>query len=182
MAGRPRSFDRDEALETVLRAFWRNGYDGVTVDQLAGEVGVNAPSLYAAFGNKRELFDEAAALYAERLDEALARDLGAPTAREAIARLLHSAAVEFTAEGNPPGCLVMGEPLLAERRAKTREAVLERLRSAQAAGELEGDPEELAALIAIVLAGMADRARDGADRIELERAGELTMRAWPTAA
>lgn len=181
MVGRPRTFDRDAALETALRLFWERGYDGVGIAGLSAAIGVAPPSLYAAFGDKRTLFDEAAARYAERLDESLARDLAAPTAREAIERVLASSAAHFAGTDTPAGCLVMGEPLLAARRKKTRDAIRARLRQARAAGELGSDRDvaELAAFIDTVLSGMAAQARDGATHSYLTRSALRAMQAWP---
>lgn len=181
MAGRPRTFDRDAVLAMAMRAFWEHGYEGVSVAQLCGRAGIAPPSLYAAFGDKNALFEEACALYTEHLDEQLERDLSAPTAREAAERLLRSSAEHFTASGQPPGCLVMREPRLAERRAKTRAMIQDRLRRAAADGELasRAEADELAAFIDTVLSGMAAQARDGADRARLLDAARRAARAWP---
>lgn len=141
VAGRPRTFDRDDALETALAAFWERGFDGVSIADLSDAIGVAAPSLYAAFGDKGSLFEEAAARYSERLDAGLERDLSAPTARESMERLLRSSVDHFTATGTPAGCLVMGEPRLGARRRKTRTAITKRLRAARRAGELTSDAE-----------------------------------------
>ena len=171
MAGRPRTFDRDAALDLALTAFWERGYDRVTIAELAHAIGIGPPSLYAAFGDKKCLFAEASARYEERLDASLARDLAAPRARDAVAAVLFSAAAAFAAAGMPPGGLVMSEPLLAERRAQTRQLMLERLERAAADGELVGtDVPVLADFVDTVLAGMAARARDGAGRHQLENA------------
>lgn len=165
-----------------MRAFWERGYDGVSVAQLCSEAGIAAPSLYAAFGDKDALFDQACALYTERLDEDLARDLAAPTARDAIERLLRSSAEHFTAPGTPPGCLVMREPRLAERRRTTSAAIRNRLYRAVTDGELTSTSEadEIAAFVDVVLAGMAARARDGADGAELHSAARCVDRIWPS--
>ncbi|WP_424919804.1 TetR/AcrR family transcriptional regulator [Streptomyces sp. wa1064] len=181
MAGRPRTFDKDTVLRMAMRAFWERGYDGVSVAQLCKEAGIAAPSLYAAFGDKNALFEKASALYTEHLDEDLERDLSAPTARGAIERLLHSSAEHFSAPGQPPGCLVMGEPRLTERRDKTRDMIRARLRRAAAEGELASAAEAdgVAAFIDTVLAGMAALARDGADRTQLLDAARYATRAWP---
>lgn len=164
-----------------MRAFWERGYDGVSVAQLCAEAGIAAPSLYAAFGDKDALFEQACALYTEHLDEDLERDLSAPTAREAVERLLASAAEHFTAHGSPPGCLVMGEPRLTERRRATSAAIRARLHRAVADGELASMPEadEIAAVVDVVLAGMAARARDGAGNAELRSVARCTDRIWP---
>lgn len=164
-----------------MRAFWERGYDGVSVAQLCAEAGIAAPSLYAAFGDKRALFEKASALYTEHLDESLERDLSAPTAREAIDRLLRSSAEHFTAPGSPPGCLVMGEPRLAARRGMTRSAIRARLRRAADDGELSSaaEADEVAAFVDTVLTGMAAQARDGVGRAQLLSAARYVDRAWP---
>jgi hypothetical protein len=54
--GRPRSFDRDEALEHAMQVFWRQGYESTTIADLTKAMGINPPSLYAAFGDKEKLF------------------------------------------------------------------------------------------------------------------------------
>lgn len=182
MAGRPRTFDRDAALELALSAFWERGYDRVTIAELAHDIGIGPPSLYAAFGDKRRLFAEASARYEQRLDDSLAADLAVPQAREAVAAVLRTAAAAFAGEGTPAGCLVMAEPLLAARRAHTRHQMLDRLERGAAAGELDtNDVAALADFVDTVLAGMAARARDGASRPQLENAVGFAMRAWPTA-
>ncbi|CAL9600626.1 HTH-type transcriptional repressor ComR [Streptomyces sp. enrichment culture] len=164
-----------------MRAFWERGYDGVSVAQVCKEAGIAAPSLYAAFGDKDALFEKACALYTERLDEDLERDLSAPTGREAIERLLQSSAEHFSAPGQPPGCLVMGEPRLTERRGRTRAMIRARLHRAAAEGELASATEAdgVAAFVDTVLAGMAALARDGADRTRLMDAARHAARIWP---
>ncbi|WP_461000305.1 TetR/AcrR family transcriptional regulator [Streptomonospora sediminis] len=181
MGGRPRTFDKDAVLRMAMLAFWERGYDGVSVAQVCAEAGIAAPSLYATFGDKNALFEQACALYAAHLDEDLERDLSAPTAREAVERLLRSSAEHFTAPGQPPGCLVMGEPRLVERRGKTRGMIRARLRRAAAEGELASvaEADELSAFVDTVLTGMAAQARDGADRTRLLDAARYAARAWP---
>jgi len=177
--GRPRSFDRDVALEQAMRLFWEKGYDETSIGDLTAAMGVAAPSLYAAFGDKRALFEEAVELY-ERLPGApITAGDGEPTAFGAVARILASAAQEYAAPDQPKGCFVLAEPLLDARRAASCEAIRERLR--QGAGELpEGtDLDALASYVSAVLAGMSSRARDGATREDLAAIAAVAMRAWP---
>ncbi|BCJ58121.1 hypothetical protein Jiend_15430 [Micromonospora endophytica] len=61
--GRPRSFDRDVALRRAMEVFWRHGYQGASMTALTAAMGINSPSLYAAFGSKEALFRAAVALY-----------------------------------------------------------------------------------------------------------------------
>jgi AcrR family transcriptional regulator len=73
MVGRPRSFDREEALEKAVEAFWERGYDGTSISDLTTTIGIAAPSLYAAFGDKERLFEEASGRSIERYEAALQR-------------------------------------------------------------------------------------------------------------
>src|SRR5688572_8612403 len=63
--GRPWSFDRDKAVETAMRLFWRHGFEGVSVGDLTKAIGIAPPSLYAAFGNKAGIYREALGRYEE---------------------------------------------------------------------------------------------------------------------
>ncbi|MFF3269830.1 TetR/AcrR family transcriptional regulator [Streptomyces chrestomyceticus] len=192
--GRPRSFDRETALEKAMRAFWEHGYEAVSIADLTETMGIKAPSLYAAFGDKRTLFEEAV--------EAYVRDIGAfsgralaeePTARRAVARMLREAAAFHTLPGYPRGCMIITAATnctvqseevvrsLQERRAQTVELLEGRIRDDIRSGELPDgtDAHGLATYGATVLQGMSQQARDGADRTTLERVAELAMAAWP---
>ncbi|MEU6840663.1 TetR/AcrR family transcriptional regulator [Streptomyces sp. NPDC046716] len=190
--GRPRSFDRETALEKAMRAFWEHGYEATSVADLTREMGIGAPSLYAAFGDKRTLFEEVVRVYGTTHgagpDRALAEE---PTARGAIERLLREAAGTFTDPALPHGCLVVHaatncttpevEQVLREERAAAIGAITDRLRQGVAAGELPDgtDTTGLARCFAAVFQGMSQQARDGASRTELESVAALAMAVWP---
>src|SRR5690349_10149725 len=85
--GRPRAFDIDDALERAMEVFWRKGYEGASLPDLTKAMGINRPSMYAAFGNKEALFRLALDRYAQGPARYVSEALAAPTAREAIHRL-----------------------------------------------------------------------------------------------
>src|SRR5438309_11392407 len=95
--GRPREFDREAALERAMQVFWRHGYEATSVSDLTRAMGINPPSLYAAFGDKEQLYLSAIERYEQGRREVVAQLLDeAPSARQAIERLLAAAAGELT--------------------------------------------------------------------------------------
>ncbi|MEU1475755.1 TetR/AcrR family transcriptional regulator [Streptomyces sp. NPDC005760] len=190
--GRPRSFDRETALEKAIRAFWEHGYEATSVSDLTRVMDIGAPSLYAAFGDKRSLFEEVVREYGVRYgsfgDRALTEE---PTARAAVRRMLREAAVEYTAPGRPRGCLVIHaatncstpevEESLRRRRNAGIAALESRIGADIAAGELPAgtDAAALARCTGAVIQGMSQQARDGASRQELEAVAEIAMTIWP---
>lgn len=190
--GRPRSFDRDAALDKAMFAFWERGYEATSISDLTASLGISAPSLYAAFGDKRRLFDEVVVVYGGRYGDFAAVALAEePTARAALGRILHEAAEVYTDPAHPPGCMVISAAVnttsdeVAQALRMRREANLvafeSRIRADVATGELPAgtDTRALARYVGAVLQGMSQQSRDGAGREELEAVAELAMRAWP---
>jgi len=190
--GRPRSFDRDAALERAMEVFWKLGFEGASLHDLTEAMGINPPSLYAAFGDKERLFLEAVERYmAQRGAECPYAD--APTAREAIERLLIYTANEFCKPCNPRGCLMVMaattssassaklQAALAERRAASRARLKARIDRGLREGELPRgtDTGALADFYATILSGMSLQARDGASRKRLMATVAGAMRVWP---
>jgi AcrR family transcriptional regulator len=178
---RPRGFDRNEALETAMRIFWERGYEDTSISDLTNAMGIASPSLYAAFGDKQRLFEEAVEHYANGPGAVVATALTEPTAREALARMLSDAAHLYTAADRPPGCLIVNEPRLAHRRCESEAAILARLERGVAEGDMPADTdvEALAAYICAVITGMSARARDGASTEELAAVAHTATRALP---
>ena len=103
--GRPREFDIDDALDKAIEVFWRQGYEGTTLDDLTDAMQISRPSLYAAFGNKEATFKQAVARYAD-VDMAYVSDaLAEPTARQVAERYLRENVAAITTPGKPAGCL-----------------------------------------------------------------------------
>ena len=180
---RPREFDRARALKAAMLTFWeRGGYEQTSVSELTAAMGISSPSLYAAFGSKRALFDEAVDLYAQRPGTPLLVALDEPTAVDFATRLLDAAIVDCTKRGQPKGCLVNSDPLLVDRRDAGRAVITKRLTQAIHDGDLpaSADPETLAEYLIIVINGLSTRARDGATRKELRSVAATVMAGWPT--
>ncbi|MFF3211854.1 TetR/AcrR family transcriptional regulator [Streptomyces sp. NPDC002886] len=190
--GRPRSFDRDAALDKAMFAFWERGYEATSISDLTASLGISAPSLYAAFGDKRKLFDEVVVVYGGRYGDFAAVALAEEsTARAALGRILHEAAEVYTDPAHPPGCMVISAAVnttsdevaqaLRVRREANLVAFESRIRADVAAGVLPAgtDTWALARYAGAVLQGMSQQSRDGAGREELEAVAELAMRAWP---
>lgn len=181
MAGRPRSFDRDTALAAAIEQFWRTGYEETTIAMLTRAMGVTPPSLYAAFGDKDSLFEEASTLYFHRTCEAVDRAAALPTARGAIANMLDDTARAHTDAETPLGCLMLTEPRLAAQR----EVLHGRLTDRIARGVTEGDlpatvqPDELASFLVAVMRGMSGCARDGGSTEELLAIARVAVAAIP---
>ncbi|MGO1056902.1 TetR/AcrR family transcriptional regulator [Crossiella sp. CA198] len=191
--GRPREFDVDQALDRALEVFWRHGYEGAAMSDLTAAMGINRPSLYAAYGNKESLFRKALERYttgpARHVSEALAE----PTARATAERLLYGTVDAVTADGCPRGCLVVQGALvtgngadgvraeISAHRMAVEVQLRERFERAQAEGDLPGSASaaELARLVMVVSQGMSVHAADGVGRAELRRVVEMVLANFP---
>ncbi|MEE1928248.1 TetR/AcrR family transcriptional regulator [Streptomyces sp. TRM 70351] len=193
-AGRPRRFDLDDGLDRAMRVFWRNGYEGSGLADLTRAMGINKPSLYAAYGNKETLFRKAVDRYVDGPAHHLRDALEQPTARAVAERLLRGAAEVTTSPDNPgAGCLVVqgalatgvhGAPAreeLAARRRAGEERLRARFEQARADGDLPDstDAADLARYVTTLSYGLSVQAADGATREDLDRAVDLALRTWP---
>ena len=191
--GRPRAFDMDQALDQALHVFWEKGYAGTSITELTEAMGINPPSLYAAFGNKEKLFKKALDRYEDLRDQILEEAFAAPTAREAVTRLLEGTAERLSDKCNPRGCLMVQGALsggeeceavkrdLASRRARVEALIRKRLRRAKREGDLPSDADAaaLARFVATVMHGMAVQAAGGVAPKELRAIVNTALRAWP---
>lgn len=189
--GRPPSFDRSAALAAATRLFWENGYEATSISDLTREMGIRPGSLYAAFGDKRSLFNEVVDAYGRSpagafVWAAMARE---PTAHDAFRRLLLDAAAMYTDPETPAGNLLCSAAAadvdvatyMRDLRNASVETFEQRLTTARKDGELpaDADPRKLASYFTAVMHGMSQRARDGATAAELTDTAELAMGAWP---
>jgi len=181
MAGRPRSFDRDAALAAAVEQFWRSGYEGTSIAMLTSAMGVTPPSLYAAFGDKRQLFEEASAFYFQRTLEGVDRAVALPAVREAIARVLHDTARAHTDPATPAGCLMLTEPRLEAQREVLRQRLKDRLDQGVRDHDLPAtaNTDDLATFLLAVLRGMSGCARDGGTTEDLLGIAETAMATLP---
>jgi len=191
--GRPRSFETGKALDAAMKVFWCKGYEGASLSNLTKAMGINRPSLYAAFGDKESLFRKVLDRYDSGPAAYVQEALNQLTARAAIEKLMEGAADVATASGNPRGCLFVQSALacgdkaegirndLILRRDAGEKAVRLRLKRAQAEGDLPRDanPADLARYVVTVIQGIAVQAAGGATRNELRRVIENALRAWP---
>jgi AcrR family transcriptional regulator len=192
--GRPREFCPDMALAAALGVFWAKGYEGASMTELTAAMGITKPSLYAAFGNKEQLFCKALDLYENEKLAYTREALLQPTARAVAAHFMRGAIDAQTGSCDPRGCLGViattacgseAESIRSEvikRRASSSAMLLERFRQAQRDGDLQRDvePEALAQYLFTILQGMAVQAGAGASRADLESVLETSLMLWPS--
>ncbi len=182
--GRPRAYDPETALAQAMAVFWNAGYAATSLDDLSAATGMNRPSLYGAFGDKRALYQTLLQRYREiarsGMKTALAYDL---PLREALRRVYKAAlALYLPRDANARGCFLIGTAVTeAALNADVREnlaAGLEeiddafeaRIRHAREQGEISrsANPAELAKMASAALFSLAIRSRAGASRATLD--------------
>jgi AcrR family transcriptional regulator len=191
--GRPRSFNEDAALEKAMHVFWRKGYDAAALSDLTKAMGINPPSLYAAFGNKESLFLKVLERYAEGPAAYVMKALLAPTAREAAERRLYGAVDMMCDSSHPLGCLAaqasakcgdlsssMGKKLTAYVDG-AHQAFVNRFQRAKAEGDLpkSADPHALARYVTTIAQGISLQAAGGTSRTELRGVVKRALEQWP---
>jgi TetR/AcrR family transcriptional regulator, copper-responsive repressor len=181
--GRPRQYDPDQALAKAASAFWKGGYAGTSLDDLAAATGMNRPSLYAAFGDKRDLYLKTLERY-QRKSRAKTLELLAddPPLRVFLTRFYDGALDIYRAGGDDArGCYsISTAPAQATVDTAVRAFLQDSIRGtdafladliekAQARGEVSAgaDPAALAQIATATLHTIAVRSRVGASRKEL---------------
>ncbi|WP_322082855.1 TetR/AcrR family transcriptional regulator [Burkholderia sp. BCC1972] len=192
--GRPRSFDKEAALDRAMEVFWRLGYEGASMTDLTTAMGIASPSLYAAFGSKEALFRQALEHYRATEGREIWDGVEhAGSAHDAIRNYLMDTARVFTRRSKPAGCLIVLSALhpaersdtvrqtLIAMRERTVDALRDRLRQGVATGEISADADldAIARYYVTVQQGMSIQARDGASRRDLEAVAQAALAAWP---
>ena len=188
--GRPRAFDPDVALDRAMHVFWAKGYEGASLSNLTRAMRINRPSLYAAFGNKEQLFGKVLDRYTNGPVAWFGKALAASNARDVVEQIFLSTARMAEDHRIPTGCLLVQGALacgsasarkeVAARRTAAEVALRRRLHRAKREGDLpkNADPAELAHYVMTVVRGMAVQAAGGANRHQLRRVAQIALRAW----
>lgn len=180
--GRPRGFDRDEAIKTAMYLFWKHGYEGVSLVMLTESIGVAPPSLYAAFGSKAELYREALHRYSMMAQLSLSQEDGVRlTLDEAVAQLFDKVIDRVTSKQGERGCMIslglltshpdhsdLSEELAARRGDMA--ANLDHELRCWLSPTLSG---KVARFLCAVLQGIAVQAKDGAAAHDLRATAEI---------
>ena len=191
--GRPREFDVDEALERAMQVFWARGYDGTSLTDLTDAMGITKSSMYAAYGNKEQLFRKAVQRYAEGPASYASRALQEPTAREVAEAFLRGAVRTTTSPNAPAGCLsVQGALALSEQGRPAHDVLVSwridagdqleaRFRRAVEEGDLpdDADPGRLARFIMTMAFGIAVQAANGLGPDTLDEIVDTALLSWP---
>ena len=191
--GRPPAFNRDVALDKALDIFWRHGYEGASMAELTAAMGMNKPSIYAAFGNKEELFRQALNKYMSGPVSYIQEAMQQPTAKQAVEMLLTKSAELLCGCNSPRGCMVVqgaltvgqGAELIKRELITYRQgfeaALKKRFDQAKKESDLpkEVDTASLAKYIATVHQGMSVQASSGAKKKDLLGVVQMAMQGWP---
>lgn len=194
--GRPRAFDRDDAVDQAMQLFWQHGYDSTSLSLLKAELGggISAPSFYAAFGSKEALFDECVQRYLTtfaQVTECLWDETLPP--RQAIETALRQSARMQCDDGHPKGCMVtlgiMSAPspenahvaqALTHSRARTRAGIIACVERGVSEGLLADDTNAaaMATVFDSFLQGISILARDDMPIESIDAAITQVMRTW----
>lgn len=192
--GRPRGFDRAEALNHALDVFWRRGYEPTSIAELCSAMGINPPSLYAAFGNKAKLFLEAVDFYERTYWDATWARMGMETdVHRAVDVFFRDAAGILLSPKVPCGCLVVLAAInVSSESAEVFETVkalrqegithfTKRLEQGVSDGQLprETDVKALAAVLNTLLEGMSIHVRDGVALADMKKLAAYAVRLLP---
>jgi AcrR family transcriptional regulator len=189
--GRPRAYEPDVALARAMDVFWRDGFAATSLDTISAATGMNRPSLYAAFGDKRDIYVKAYQRYRERARERMAEIFTSPLPLRALLRQIYAIAIEMyvSGEDGPRGCFTVmtatseavSDPEIREL-AVTGMVEMDRafarlFKAAQQKGELpaSADPVMLGQLATATIHTLAVRARVRVPRKELDAIADASV-------
>ena len=187
--GRPRSFDTDEVLRQVRDAFLRYGFSGTSMDQLASATGLHKPSLYGAFGDKKQLYLRALDQYLDEVRLEIGAALSQPRLIDSLRQLIDGSIKLFTRQGGG-GCFMMSTAVpearedpeisqfIRDAMDSLEHALVRRLEKAADAGEIsrDADPRALAMILVANHYDLSARARAGYPVKELQDLGDRTIK------
>ena len=188
--GRPIGFDKDAALEAAMLLFWKRGYEGTSMADLTQAMGLNPSSIYAAFGDKHELFSLAVKRYMETRAQYATKALEEPTLKRVIRALFDSTVAFLTTPGHPPTCMTLAgavgcsvdatpaRDLMTEIRRQNEVAIRERLLKARKSGELPRDinVDDYTRYLSSIIAGLSIQAANGSTKAELKPTAQMALR------
>ncbi len=193
--GRPKHFDREDALDKALDLFWRHGYEATSLADLVEATGAKAPTLYGEFGNKEGIFRAAAERYMTKFAERGRALLTNPncTVAEATEDFMRDTAALYTDKNLPSGCFLIctsaalsseSEDVAQMLRARhhfQENMLADFLRARQAKGDIPpmANVATLAKYLMCIMQGMSVQARDGATQAELDNIVSTLMSVWP---
>jgi len=192
--GRHRCFDENDVLDAAMHVFWLKGYEGASISDLTEAMGINSPSLYAAFGSKEGLFRAVLKHYDASREGLMDKILSEATAREVAMRYLCAVADFATDKKHPPGCLLVKVGLspaegevakqLARHKSANELALRERFVRAKREGDLskEVDPAALARYVIAIGSGLCVQAVTGVGREELRQIALMAVSGVPAIA
>jgi AcrR family transcriptional regulator len=187
--GRPRGFDTTAALDAAMRVFWEKGYEGATLKDLTDAMRINRSSMWAAFGNKEELFKKAFERYVGTYQAFMGAALQKPTVREIIESSLRGTVDFLSTSGNPKGCLSLNaalavgdeaEPIkrwMLQGRKQGEALARKRFEQAKKAGELGAnvDAAALARYVGTLLQGLCIQGASGATKAEMSKVVDTAL-------
>ena len=191
--GRPLAFNQDEALDKALRVFWARGYEGASMAELTEALGINKPSIYAAFGNKEALFRKALTRYSTGPASFVKDAMKEPTARLVVEKFLMQAVDFFSDKSTPNGCMIVQgaltcsagslliQQVLIAYRKSYEDALALRFELAKTKGDLPAhvNTAALAKYLTTKHQGMSVQATSGATKDELLAIAEIALSHWP---
>ncbi|GGA56642.1 TetR family transcriptional regulator [Edaphobacter acidisoli] len=188
--GRPAAFNKKIALDIAMRLFWERGYEGTSMADLSLAMGIHPSSIYAAFGNKQELFALAAKRYADVPAQYMVKALEQPTLRDFILAAFDNTVEFLGSKEHPSSCFTLtgaiscgtdtepAKALMQKMRLQNEAAIKARLLKARKAGEFppEENVDDYTRYLSSLLSGLAIQAANGSTRAELKRTAEVAIR------